>query len=387
MYESRLSLRTTVAPQAHMNGCMRPLRRPLAGMIALGACIALAGCVPGQVVTTNVPAERANPGYVHLVPVTPQLVATQATVDAPAGTPPALLGYRPQPYEIGPGDTLYITVWNHPELTSPAGSQQQTQANGRLVLPNGTIYYPDAGQIHAAGMTIDQLRDLLTRRLGEYITKPQVDVNVVNYGSQHVLLEGAFTKTGPQAITTVPLTLAEAMGTAGVNAQDANLSDVTLARAGQVYHLDIGNIDANDLAHHIYLKNGDRIYLPYNDRQEVYVMGEVTHPLALRFKTASLTLTQAIGEAGGLNQVTSKGKIYVIRNTSGKDQAHATVYELSAGSAVAFALGSQFHVKPGDVVFASAAGITRWNRFMSQLLPLTSALSATASSQYYMQHN
>jgi polysaccharide export outer membrane protein len=63
------------------------------------------------------------------------------------------------------------------------------------------------------------------------------------------------------------------------------------------------------------------------------------------------------------------------------------VYELDAKSAVALALGSQFEVKPGDVVFASAAGITRWNRFMTQLLPLTSALNSAATSQYYIERN
>lgn len=361
------------------------MRNVTCGMLAIVVCIAMAGCVPGQDVSTNVRAEHTNPGYVHLVPITPQLIANEAATSAPASIPPALLDYHPQPYQVGPGDTLYITVWNHPELTSPAGSQQQTAANGRVVRPDGTIYYPFAGQVHAAGMTIEQLRELLASKLGTYIKNPQVDVSVVDYGSQHVLLEGAFTKTGPQAITTVPLTLGEAMGAAGVDATNANLSNVMLSRDGQVYHLDVGSIAENDLAKHIYLKAGDRIYLPYNDRQEVYVMGEVGRPMAIRFKTANLSLTQAIGQAGGLNQVTSKGKIYVIRNTSSQGSPHATVYELDAKSAVAFALADQFKVKPGDVVFASTAGITKWNRFLSQLLPLTSALSATAASQYYIQ--
>jgi polysaccharide export outer membrane protein len=357
------------------------------GLLAIIVCIAMAGCVPGQDVSTNVRSENTNPGYVNLVQITPQVIANEAATNTPASIPPALLDYHPQPYQIGPGDTLYITVWNHPELTSPAGSQQQTAANGRVVRPDGTIYYPFAGQVHAAGKTIEQLRELLANKLGTYIKKPEVDVSVVNYGSQRVLLEGAFTKTGPQVITTVPLTLGEAMGAGGVDPAHANLSDVMLSRDGQVYHLDIGSLAENSLAKRIYLKAGDRIYLPYNDSQEVYVMGEVGRPMAIRFRTSDLSLTRAIGQAGGLNQITSKGKIYVIRNTSTQGSPHATVYELDAKSAVAFALADQFMVKPGDVVFASAAGITRWNRFLSQLLPLTSALSATAASQYYIQKN
>lgn len=345
----------------------------------------MAGCAPGQGMSLNVRTEKAHPGYVHLVPITPQVIATEKGANAPTGIPPALLAYQPPPYRIGPGDTLYITVWNHPELTSPAGNQQQVAANGRVVGPDGTIYYPFAGQVQAAGKTVAQLRQLLANKLGSYLKTPKVDVSVLSYGSQHVLLEGAFTKTGPQPVTAVPLTLGEAMGKAVVDDPNANLSDVMLTRDGHVYHLDVDRLDREGLARRIYLKGGDRIFLPYNDHQEVYVMGEVNRPRVVRFSSAYVTLTEAIGAAGGLNQVTSKGKIYVIRNTSTQGSPKATVYELDAGSAVAFALADQFHVRPGDVVFASAAGVTRWNRFLSQLLPLTSAINSTAASHYYFE--
>ena len=355
--------------------------------LAIIGCVALAGCLPGQNASLDVRAANTNPDYVHLVPITPQVIATEQAANPPEGIPPALADYQPQPYEIGPGDTLYITVWNHPELTSPAGNQQEAAANGRVVQADGTIFYPFAGKVQAAGKTIDQLRQALAGKLGTYLKNPQIDVNVISYGSQRVLLEGAFTKTGPQPITGVPLTLGEAMGKAVVDDPNANLSDVVLTRDGHAYHLDIDSMERDGLAKQVYLKPGDRVFLPYNDHQQVYVMGEVNRPRVVRFSSGDITLTEAIGAAGGLNQVTSQGKIYVIRNTSSKNDPKATVYELDAQSAVAFALGAQFEVRPGDVVFASAAGITRWNRFMTQLLPLTSALNATAAAQYYIQRN
>jgi polysaccharide export outer membrane protein len=354
-------------------------------VFAIAACVAMTGCVPGQNASLNVRAAKDNPGYVHLVPITPQVIAEEQAADKPASIPPTLLDYQPQGYRIGPGDTLYITVWNHPELTSPAGSQNQ--ANGRVVQPDGTIFYPFMGKVQAAGKTIEQLRQELADKLATYFRNPQVDVNVTGYGSQRVSLEGAFTRTGPQPIAGVPLTLGEAMGKAVVDDPNANLSDVVLTRDGHVYHLDIDRLEREGLTGQIYLKGGDRVFLPYNDRQKVYVMGEVNRPRVVRFSSADITLTEAIGAAGGLNQVTSQGKIYVIRSTSGDGGPGATVYELDAKSAVALALGSQFEVKPGDVVFASAAGITRWNRFMTQLLPLTSALNSAATSQYYIERN
>ncbi|HLI18977.1 MAG TPA: SLBB domain-containing protein, partial [Rhodanobacteraceae bacterium] len=140
-------------------------------------------------------------------------------------------------------------------------------------------------------------------------------------------------------------------------------------------------------AGNVYLEAGDRVLVPYNDREKVFVMGEVTRPQALRFNTGDITLTQALGDAGGLNEVTSQGVVYVIRGglpKNGQPAQRPTVYQLDLKSPAAFALADGFDVRPGDVVFASAAGVTRWNRFLSQLLPLTSALTAAASSNYYI---
>jgi polysaccharide export outer membrane protein len=161
-----------------------------------------------------------------------------------------------------------------------------------------------------------------------------------------------------------------------------------LTRAGQTYQIDMsGYAGKGGAAGKIYLQAGDRILVPYNDSQKVFVMGEVTRPQALRFRTGDITLTQALGDAGGLNEVTSKGMVYVVRGAfdkNGRQTQRPTVYQLDLKSPAAFALADGFDVKPGDVVFASAASVTRWNRFLSQLLPLTSALSAAASSNYYI---
>jgi polysaccharide export outer membrane protein len=362
----------------------RRIARALAALTCAFALAALAGCAPGQGMNVH-----ANNDYVQLVPITPQLVTTQHAAATAAALPPALLDYQPQAYHIGPGDTLYITVWDHPELTSPAGSQQEGSANGRLVRSDGTIYYPYLGLTKVEGMTIEQARQSIASKLAHWIKNPMVDISVANYASQHVVVEGALVKSGSQPLTTVPMTLGEAIANAVVDTQYANLSDVTLTRDGQSYQIDMSGYAGGKggAAGKIYLKGGDRILVPYNDSQKVFVMGEVTRPQALRFRTGDITLTQALGDAGGLNEVTSKGMVYVVRGAfdkNGQQSQRPTVYQLDLKSPAAFALADGFDVKPGDVVFASAAGVTRWNRFLSQLLPLTSALSAAASSNYYI---
>lgn len=350
----------------------------------------LAGCIwaPGQHLSTGslTRDNQIDNGHVQLVPITPKLLAMDQATAVTSALPPTLLAYRPEPYRIGAGDTLYITVWDHPELTSPAGSQQQTLANGRLVRSDGTLFYPYVGQIKVAGMDIEKLRQTISTKLAAYIENPQVDVSVVGYNSQHVILSGAFIKTDPLPITAVPLTLEQAVGLATINTQDANLSNLVLTRDGRDYHINLDQLDhSGELAKNIYLKAGDHLYLSYNDHQEAYVLGEVTRPMAIPFRTTDLTLTQALGRAGGLNQTTAKGKaVYVIRGARNMENAPATVFELDAHSPSAFALADHFKVKPGDVVFVGAAGVTRWNRFLSQVLPLTSAVNTATTVQYEM---
>lgn len=362
-------------------------------VLMIATLASLCGCAlePGQHVPhgQNGHLTVGENDQIELRQITPQLMAAQQVERLAAAIPSELLGYQPEPYHVGAGDTLYITVWDHPELSSPAGQQQQTLANGRLVRPDGTLFYPYAGLIKAGGMTIEELRDALTHKLSKFVRDPQIDVSVIGYGSQRVTMQGAFVKTDPQPITTTPLTLAQAIGTATINTAQADISNLVLTRDGHDYHLDLDALnDGSKAAPDIYLKPGDHLYLPYNDRHEVYVVGEVVRPMAISFKTTDLSLTQALGRAGGLDPVTSNGKsVYVIRGAAERMKRPATVYQLDAKSPVAFVLGDQFMVKPGDVVFVAPAGVTRWNRVLSQLLPLSGIINTAANAQYDLSYS
>ncbi|WP_407354017.1 polysaccharide biosynthesis/export family protein [Luteimonas sp. R10] len=344
--------------------------------------IVLSGCTGQHMSVRSVNNHTlVQEGDVAMVPITSQLVSQQPrpVMEIPA----ELTGYRPDSYRIHPGDTILVTVWDHPELTTPAGSQQQAVSNGRLVKPDGTLFYPYAGNVEVAGMTIEQLRDTLTSRLSKFLLEPKVDVNVVGFGSR-VSLQGAFVDTTPQEVTTVPLTLSQAIGTAQIDLDQADLSGLVLTRDQRNYRIDLDALNRNgNVAQQIYLKPGDHLFLPFNDRKEVYVIGEVLRPQAITFKTSDITLTQALGRTGGLNPATSKGEaVYVIRGVEDMQSAPATVYHLDAASPVAFALADRFPLQAGDVVWVGPAGVTRWNRFLTQLLPLSGLISNTAAAQY-----
>ena len=184
-------------------------------------------------------------------------------------------------------------------------------------------------------------------------------------------------------ITTTPVSIVEALGAAEVEAGDADLSSLTLTRDGHEYVL---NMDALNTAkgsqlHNVYLKDGDQLYLPYNDRKKIYVMGEVLAPQAIKFKTKNMNLADVIGSVGGLNQTTSNGNaLYVIRGADNVETQPAKVYQLDAQSPVALAVATHFELKPQDIVYVGPAQVTRWNRLISQLLPSATILGTGATA-------
>lgn len=321
-------------------------------------------------------------GRVELIPITAQWVAREAENHVRPLIPAELLGYEPASYRVGANDLLFITVWDHPDLTIPSGTQQQTEANGRLIRQDGTLFYPYIGNVQAAGKTVEELRGFIAQRLAQFIESPQVDVSVLRFASQSVVVSGAVSRAGRQSINSKPLSLLEALGTAGVEPMNADFAGLTLTRDGHEYPLDLDSLNQpQSQLHRVYLKDGDQLYLPYNDRKRIYLMGEVNQPRALSFKTRSINLVDALGIVGGLNQNTADGNaVYVIRGAAHPLTEPTRVYQLKARSPDAMALASQFDLKPQDIVYVGAAGVTRWNRLMRQLLPSAEVIGVSAST-------
>ena len=356
---------------------------PLAMLVGL----TLQGCIfsPGQHMDTGNLVREGSPesSRIELVPITPKLVAIEAAANRSNVVAPELLDYKPSEYRIGAGDLIYITVWDHPELTAPSGSQQQIEANGRLVRPDGSLFYPYVGTIEAAGKTIEQLRSTITSSLAKVVAEPQVDVSILRFVSQKVVLSGAFGKTGPLPITNTPLRLLDAIGQGSVLPDSADISGLVLKRDGREYAIDLDALNRkNSNLHNLYLKDGDQLHLPYNDQKKVYVLGEVTAARALTFKGSNMNLTDALGSASGLRQETASGKeVYVIRGVENLADEPAKVFQLDLKSPSAFALAQHFKLQPQDVVYVGPADVTRWNRFISQVFPTANLLRTGVAIQ------
>ncbi|SDR99294.1 polysaccharide export outer membrane protein [Halopseudomonas xinjiangensis] len=323
--------------------------------------------------------DAADNSMVEIVQITPKVIAQEQAVNTRMHIPQVLLDYQPENYRIGANDALFITVWDHPELTVPGGPQQPAEANSRVVRSDGTLYYPFLGNVQVEGLELEQLRQLVADRLARVIEQPQVDVNVIGFNSQKIVVSGAFNTRGYLPITAEPLTLVQAVGMAGIDKARADLSNLTLVRDGVTYTLDYDRLtDRPSNIGEIYLRSGDKLHLALNDSRKIFVMGEVRTPRPLPYSTSRMTLSEVLATVGGPLQETASGReVYVIRGVEDLETQKATVFQLNASSPTAFILADQFEMQPQDVVFVGPAEITRWNRFISQLFPSANIFRTT----------
>ncbi len=340
----------------------------------LGLILLVSGCAmsPGMKMSSGSVA----PG-VKVIPITAELIAEQERARA-RGVPAELKvvggeqGDEKYEYYIGPRDILSITVWDHPELTIPAGQFRAAETEGHRVAADGTIYYPYAGRVHVVGKTQAEVREILTEKLSRQIANPQLDVKVVAFRSQKAYVVGEVANPGFQPITDVPLTVMDAIARAGGVTPEGDRSHVILSRDGVNYTINLLDIfQRGDISRNILLKDGDILNVSNRNRRKIFVLGEVVNPSSIYIPRGRMSLAEAISDVGGVNPVTSNpARIYVIRGTAERPE----VYQLNAKNPAALVLGDHFQLQPRDVVYVATAGVTRWNRLIQNLLPTATLL-------------
>ncbi|NBF03698.1 polysaccharide export protein [Pseudomonas sp. Fl5BN2] len=201
------------------------------------------------------------PAKVELPP-SQDLEAAHRAGDALAGQPlPA--------QKIRPGDTLRI-VRNTGEAPSISAFTANSIYELTLftVLNDGTFAYPYAGQVKAAGLTPQQLTQVLENRLKNIYQDSALTVNINQAPGNTVFVGGSVRNPAPQSVTVIT-TLEQAIVSAGGLLSVGDSRNIALLREGEdgrykTYFFDYRKfmIAGNAGAAPVLLQRGDVVFVP-----------------------------------------------------------------------------------------------------------------------------
>jgi len=296
------------------------------------------------------------------------VLSTQLAVGqnpAPPSTPASVNQLPPSntvrpDYVLGPNDQILIRV------------PQATEINERpfRVDTEGFITLPIVGRVRAAGSTVQALETDVAARLREFIRDPQVIITVTQFRSEPVFVTGAFLKPG-----IYPLeghrTLVELLSNVGgllPNAsrrvrvtRRADYGPIPLPNAVEDKDKRISTVDVSLQSLSENINPAEDIILQANDivtadrAEKVYVNGEVTKVAGIELgERETISVTQALTEAGGFTQFADHGKVRILRpvlGTSRRAEIVLAVDRIFAGKDIDFPL------LPNDVLYVPRSAL------------------------------
>jgi polysaccharide export outer membrane protein len=158
-------------------------------------------------------------------------------------------------YLLGPEDVIEVSVWKEPDMTKQL-----------VVQPDGKIYYPLVGEIRAAGKTVKQLQEEISKRLEKFVTDASVTVILLKTQYYKFYVTGKVNKPG-EFLAGRPTSVLQAIAMAGGLTPFASPTQIKIVRkvAGQdeVYNFDYKDVSRGNLLYqNITLQPGDTVVVP-----------------------------------------------------------------------------------------------------------------------------
>jgi polysaccharide export outer membrane protein len=236
------------------------------------------------------------------------VLAAQALAQAPEQTN----------YVIGADDLLTVTVFN------------EAQLSGRFRVENdGQFSYPFLGRVTAGGHTAADVASQLKAKLSEgYLRNPQVTVEVDQFRSQSVFVQGEVRNPGKYVLSG-SVTLLEALAQAGSTTAAAGSEVLILhPKAGaagapidptradaEIQRVNLREIESGRLSRNVTIRDGDTIIVQKAER--FFVLGMVRNPGSYVLE-ADMTVLQAVSVAGGVTERGSSRRLRITRIVDGK---------------------------------------------------------------------
>ncbi|MBI6888305.1 polysaccharide biosynthesis/export family protein [Pseudomonas putida] len=286
------------------------------------------------------------------------------------GTPRPILSRVTKPVSaevrLAAGDVLNVLIAD----TAPEGSALfaplatgGTQLKTRIDA-QGMLSLPYVGRQFVAGMTLNQVEQMIRRQLKGITTDVQTHVELVGDLSGSVLVAGAVKAPGRFSTLQGPLTLLDAVNQAGGPALEPHLVNVTVRTGDQVQQFNYEDILAGN---NMVLRPNSEVVLD-RARQRFVAMGAVGEPGLKDLPSQNTSLLDALGSVGGLREQNANPEgVFVFRMT-GAANGKPTVLRLNMRDPAAIFYARQIAIKPDDTIYVTNAAVYEWQKVISPIV-------------------
>lgn len=304
-----------------------------------------------------------------------------------------------QPYLVGKGDSLAVTLWEASagglfSGASEAGSSgsKSTSIPVQQVDANGTISVPYAGRIKVAGLTLAQVETDIVAALQGKAIEPQAIVTMEQNVSNAVTVSGDVISGARIALSQRGDRILDVIALAGGTRSPVNETFVTLTRAGRSFGMPMLAI-VNRPANNILARAGDTITVT-RKRNSFSALGASRANALIDFEAQTITLDKAVAKAGGLVGTQSDPVgVFILRRepikfarlldptltSTGSNGRVNVVYRANLRDPNTLFLARRFAVLPDDILYIAGARANEWTKFLSVIGLTGSTLKAARS--------
>ena len=245
-----------------------------------------------------------------------------------------------------------------------------------VVAYDGSIIIPDIGKLKVAGKTLKdiekEIKKLSQNNVGKW---RNFQILVTGFNSQKAIVSVENRENVDSSnsqiipITNIPLSLIEALTSAGINIKKDTLTKIHLTRKGRVSSLLLRDLLSNP-TRKIYLEDGDLIRverLSYKP-SKVFITGSGITPKIFNISPSNReTLADVLFTSNGVLSSNSakRSEVYLLR---GRDPIIA--YHLDALSPSRLIVAEAMELRPNDILFVAEQPINSFNRTLQTILPL-----------------
>lgn len=366
--------------------------------LSLSACSTLGGTGPNAGTIRNGDTESYAQTGIQIVELNQNVASslnayqasnTFAQVFGPSDTSSTL---------IGPGDFLDITIWEAPPAVLLGSTAPGADIAGNTGIPqqqvgeDGQVTIPFVGRIKAAGLQPKQIEAIIVSRLKEQANDPQALVRLVRNESRTVTILGTVAQNRRINLSARGERVLDALADAGGSRNPIEQSTIQLARGSVQVAMPLDRVIA-DPDQNIRLRPNDVITLQHQPFSFV-ALGAVGRNAEVPFEGGGISLAEALGRVGGLNERRADIKgVFVFRmeeKTAAapllQTQPQVTadgrvpvIYSLRMDDAKSLFAMQDFQMRDSDVLYIATAPGVELERFITTLSSTAFSIVATAN--------